>query len=151
METISSNPKVGQAVVEVRSPDTAGFVPIVIGPGPTGRPKRDKDDTTPYTMSLVMYSGDTGYNGTVHIDLEFFGFYEDNSGNISLIDAPAQIPPTNGNGQGNQKQTVTINGQNHSPLSVLVTPNGNPTAILAIGRAQGGGSFGNVGAYIFDV
>ena len=141
------------AVVHPDLPETGSYTPIVIGPGTgVGRPKpKAAAVDTPYTMTLQIYTGDTSYNGTVNVDLQCFGIYEDASGNTSLIEAPAQIPVQNPNNGNNRKQTIQINGQNKSTYSIYVTPNGNPTAIMVVGRAQGGGSFGNLGVYWFDI
>lgn len=150
METLSTKPTTGYAVVQDGPPDTASYTPIVIGPG-TSNPKRD-GDPGPYTLGLQLYTSNPGYNGTTQVDVQFFGVNEDNSGNVSLIEQVAQIPDTNPQGHGNRKQTIPIGTPSSpTPLPIYITPTAQTIAIMAVARAHGGGSFGNCGVYWFDV
>jgi hypothetical protein len=155
MDTISSKPKVGHAVVHPDLPTTAGYVPIVVGPGTGaghghGRGSKAQITGNPITMTVQVWSGDTGFNGTVNLDVQFYGLTEDSSGNISLVDNITQIPEHNGNGGNNRKQTIQLNGQSKTTVNIYVVPDSNEVEAMMLVRPQGA-STGNVGVYFFTI
>lgn len=152
METLSTKIDSTHAVVDMM-PETAGYTPVVMGPPPNlghgrGRPRIAGDATT---MPLLVWAGDTTFNGTVNLEIQFFGLNEDGSGNISLVDNVVQIPDQNGNGGANRKQPVQINGQTKTSVNVYIVPNATEVEIMALVRPVGGGPTGNVGVYFFTV
>lgn len=153
METVSSRNVMDRAVVSDLMPESASYVPIVVGPGPgTGShgPKA-KIVGDPTTLQLQVWSGDSQFNGTANLEIQFFGVTEDASGNISLVDDIVQIPPQNGNGGNNRTQPIQITNQNKTTVSVYVVPNSQEVEVMAIVRPISGGPTGNVGVYFFGI
>lgn len=152
MEVKDAPAREGYAVVQDRGlPETAGYQPIVIGPGPGKPHPRPRDEVGPYTAALQIYSGNAGFNGTMQVDVQVFGITKDASGNVSLQDMIAQIPDKNPNGNDNRKQTITIHGQSKQPLPIYITPDGEATEALILARPQGGSGFGNCGAFWLQI
>lgn len=151
MDTVTT-PLSGYAVVEENGlPGTAGYVPIIVGPKPPEFP-RVGGVLGPYTFNMQISTSDPSYNGNTMVDVQFFGVNEDASGNIWLTDQVAQIPDTNPGGGNNRKQSVALGtASNPTPVPVYVVPNSQAIAIMVVARPRGGGSFGNVGVYWFDV
>jgi hypothetical protein len=152
MET-TTKAGLSHAVIHSGAPETAGYQPIIIGPGTGagGHGHKAKIAGDAMTMSLNISSGNPNHSGTTNLEIQFFGINEDASGNISLVDDITQIPEQNPSGGNNRKQSLSITNQNQTAVSVYIVPDSTEVAVMAIARPVAGGPSGNVGVYFFDI